>query len=192
MSANSSSLANRKHTSLEATDHFLNCILKFLEKNNNKEPFVAIYNSNLTTLRTVYSITFRFSLYLRAEFDVGKQQHCHILNIVTKNWVPACQRPAPLVFLLLSVPRKEAIMVLAVTYPWKIMVALTREILLNLSIFTKLTNGETGNVKGNLRIVKKKKKTLTRSQMTIVSAFIFTSYLLCELEHERLLNTENT
>lgn len=68
------------------------------------------------------------------------------------------------------------------------MVALTREILLNLSIFTKLTNGEAGNVKGNLRIVK---KTLTRSQMTVVSAFIFTSYLLCELEHERLLHTEN-
>ena len=50
-----------------------------------------------------------------------------------------------------------------------------KRILLNLTIFTKLTNGEAGSFKGNLRIVKKKKtnkKTLTKSQMTIVSAFI--------------------
>ena len=43
-----------------------------------------------------------------------------------------------------------------------------KRILLNLTIFIKLTNGEAGSFKGNLRIVE---KTLTRSQMTIVSAF---------------------
>ena len=47
-----------------------------------------------------------------------------------------------------------------------------KRILLNLTIFIKLTNGEAGSFKGNLRIVE---KTLTRSQMTIVSAF--TSHL---------------
>lgn len=146
---------------------------------------MAIYNSNPTELRTVYSITFRFSLYLRAEFEVRKQQNCHNLNIVTKNLVPECQKSVPLVLLLLSVLRNNS---LSCDLSLKNNGGSNKRIHLNLSIFTKLANGEARSFKVNLRIVE---KTLTRSQMTIVSAFIFTSYLLGGLEHDRLLNSEN-